>query len=309
VGNAKVGALSAVENVSRAKLVAAFAAIYIVWGSTYLGILFAIETIPPLLMAGTRFIIAGLILFLLAKRRNYKPATVKQWRNAAIIGLLLLGGGNGAVVFAERMVPSGIAALLVAALPIFVVLFDWIRPGGRKPTLPIVAGLILGVVGLLVLVNPFAAVTNVRIAGVILLILGEISWAAGTVLAQHVELPKSATLATAIETIAAGVVFLMLSTVTLEPMHFHLGQVSMKSLGGLLFLITFGSIIAFSSYVWLLKVSTPAKVATYAYVNPIIALLLGWAFAGESLSIRTIIASAIIISAVALITVSRTSVT
>ncbi len=295
------------EKVSRAKLIAAFAAIYIVWGSTYLGILFAIETIPPLLMAGTRFIIAGLFLFLLARRGNYKPATAKQWRNAGIIGLLLLVGGNGAVVFAERMVPSGIAALLVAALPIFVVLFDWVRPGGRKPTLPVVAGLILGIIGLLVLVNPFAATTSVRVAGVVLLIFGEISWAGGTVLAQHIELPRSASLATAIEALAAGAVFLLLSFVTFEPMHFHPGDVSAKSIGGLLFLITFGSIIAFSSYVWLLKVSTPAKVATYAYVNPIIALLLGWAFAGESLSIRTLIASAIIISAVALITVARSS--
>ncbi|HUQ17989.1 MAG TPA: EamA family transporter [Gemmatimonadaceae bacterium] len=292
---------------SRGKLVAAFAAIYIIWGSTYLGILLAIQTIPPLLMAGTRFFIAGLILFALAKRGQYKPATLKQWRNAAIIGLLLLVGGNGAVVFSERMVPSGLAALLVAVVPIWVVLIDWARPRGKKPTLPIIGGLVLGVIGLLVLVNPFSSSSEIRFAGVILLMFGTVSWAGGSVLAQHIDLPKSAALATAIETLAAGVVYLTLSLIMQEPMHLDLASVSAKSIGGMIFLITFGSVVAFSAYVWLLKVSTPAKVSTYAYVNPVVALLLGWTFAGESLSIRTLVASAIIISAVALITVARSS--
>jgi drug/metabolite transporter (DMT)-like permease len=294
---------------SRAKLVGAFAAIYIIWGSTYLGILLAIETIPPLLMAGTRFVIAGLILFLLAKRGNSKPATRLQWRNAAIIGLLLLVGGNGAVIFAERMVPSGLVALIVAIEPIWIVLIDWARPGGRKPTLAIVAGLVLGIIGLVVLVDPFASTTNIRLAGVVVLMFGSISWAGGSVLAQHIELPKSAVVATAIEALAAGVFWLILWLVTLGPMHFNPAIVSLKSLGGMIYLITFGSVIGYSAYVWLLKVSTPAKVATFAYVNPIVALFLGWAFAGETLSFRTLIASAIIISAVALITVARSSTT
>lgn len=294
-------------NASRGKLIAAFAAIYVIWGSTYVGILLAIQTIPPLLMAGTRFFIAGLILFALARRGPYKPATLEQWRNAAIVGLLLLVGGNGAVVFSERMVPSGLAALLVAVVPIWVVLIDWARPGGKKPTLPIIGGLILGVIGMLVLVNPFSSTSEIRFAGVILLMFGSVSWAGGSVLAQHIDLPKSAALATAIETLAAGIVYLTLSLIMQEPMHLDPATVSAKSIGGLVFLITFGSVIAFSAYVWLLKVSTPAKVSTYAYVNPVVALLLGWAIAGESLSVRTLVASAIIISAVALITVARSS--
>ena len=179
----------------------------------------------------------------------------------------------------------------------------------------VVIGLILGLIGLAVLIGPAvinpgatgAANNGIRIAGVVILMIGEISWALGSVFAPHMDLPRSAALATAIEMLAAGVVFLVVSTLTGEPMTFDIGGVSGRSLASLIYLITFGSIVAFSAYIWLLKVSTPAKVATYAYVNPVIALLLGWAFAGERLSLRTAIASAIIISAVAVITTARGS--
>lgn len=289
------------QQVSRIKLVAAFGAIYVIWGSTYLAILMAIQTLPPLLMASARFLVAGIVLLAWAWRSGPVAATRRQWRNAAIIGLLLLIGGNGAVVLAERLVPSGLAALIVAITPIWMVLLEWARPGGTKPSRGVVIGLILGVIGLFVLVGP-AANNGIRIAGVVMLMVGSLSWATGSLLARHMDLPRSAALATAIEMLAAGLVFLVVSTLTREPMHFDIARVSGRSLAGLIYLITFGSIIAFSAYVWLLKVSTPAKVATYAYVNPVVALFLGWAFAGESLSLRTAIASAIVIAAVAVIT-------
>ncbi|MDP9179295.1 MAG: EamA family transporter, partial [Gemmatimonadota bacterium] len=170
--------------------------------------------------------------------------------------------------------------------------------------------LILGIVGLIVLIGPAAigsADNEIRIAGVVLLMLGSFAWAAGSLLAQHIDLPRSASLATAIEMLTAGLVFLVVSTLAKEPMHFDVARVSAGSLAGLIYLIIFGSLAAFSAYVWLLKVSTPAKVATYAYVNPVVALFLGWAFVGERLSLRTGVASAIVIAAVALITTARSS--
>lgn len=301
--------------VSRVKLVAAFAAIYVIWGSTYLAILMAIQTLPPLLMAGARFLVAGLILLAWAGRSAIAHTTLRQWRNAAVIGLLLLVGGNGAVVLAERSMPSGLAALIVATLPVWMVLLEWARPGGTPPSGGVVTGLILGIIGLAVLIGPAVmhpdavgtANNGIRIAAVVILMLGEISWATGSILSRHLDLPRSAPFATAIEMLAAGVVFLIVSALTHEPEFFDISRVSGRSIAGLIYLITFGSLVAFSAYIWLLKVSTPAKVATYAYVNPVVALFLGWALAGESLSPRTAIASAIVIAAVAVITTARGS--
>lgn len=301
--------------VSRVKLVAAFAAIYVIWGSTYLAILMAIQTLPPLLMAGARFLVAGLILLAWAGRSAIAHTTLRQWRNAAVIGLLLLVGGNGAVVLAERSMPSGLAALIVATLPVWMVLLEWARPGGTPPSGGVVTGLILGIIGLAVLIGPAVmhpdavgtANNGIRIAAVVILMLGEISWATGSILSRHLDLPRSAPFATAIEMLAAGLVFLIVSALTHEPEFFDISRVSGRSIAGLIYLITFGSLVAFSAYIWLLKVSTPAKVATYAYVNPVVALFLGWALAGESLSPRTAIASAIVIAAVAVITTARGS--
>jgi drug/metabolite transporter (DMT)-like permease len=297
--------------VPKGKLIAAFAAIYLIWGSTYLAILFAIETIPPLLMAAMRFSIAGLLLYVWARRGESSSPTRFQWRNAAIVGGLLLVGGNGGVVLAERLVPSGLAALLVATLPIWIVLLEWARPGGTRPTLGVIAGVVLGAIGLVVLIGPSALhpsnTGGIRIAGVILLTFASLSWASGSLIAQHVELPKSGLLATGMEMICGGAILIVLSLILGEPMRFDVTEISAKSLAGLVYLITFGSMIAFSAFVWLLRVSPPAHVATYAYVNPVVALFLGWAFAGERLSARTAVASAIIITAVALITTARTS--
>jgi drug/metabolite transporter (DMT)-like permease len=297
--------------VSRGKLIAAFAAVYVIWGSTYLAILFAIETIPPLLMAAVRFSIAGLILYVWARRGESAPPTRIQWRNAAILGGLLLVAGNGAVVLAERLVPSGLSALLVATTPIWIVLLEWARPGGTRPSPGVIAGVALGAIGLVALIGPSALHPansgGIRILGVFLLTFASLSWAGGSLIAQHVELPKSGSLTTGMEMICGGAILIVLSLIVGEPMRFDISQVSAKSLAGLAYLITFGSMIAFSAFVWLLRVAPPAQVATYAYVNPVVALFLGWAFAAEPLSVRTAVASAIVISAVALITTARSS--
>ena len=259
-------------------------------------------------MAGVRFTTAGLLLYVFARRGSTPPTRI-QWRNGALIGALLLVGGNGGVVLSERLVPSGLAALLVAALPIWMVFLEWARPNGTKPNRGVIVGLILGLIGLIVLIGPaaihLAGAEGISLAGVALLTFAELCWASGSIIAQHVELPKSSMLATAMEMLAAGAIFLVISLVIGEPMRFHISEVSAKSIGALLYLIAFGSLVAFSAYVWLLKVSTPAKVSTYAYVNPIVALFLGWALAGEHLSAMTAVASAIIIAGVALITTAR----
>jgi drug/metabolite transporter (DMT)-like permease len=202
------------------------------------------------------------------------------------------------------MVPSGLAALLVSIEIIWVVLLEWAGPDRKKPTRGIVAGLIIGLAGLIVLVWPSLTGTgNLRLLGVVLLMFGSLSWAFGTVLAPRIQLPKNDGMSTATQMLAAGVAFLSLSIIIGE----HPGHPSVKSILGFFYLVIFGSLVAFSAFGWLLKVSTPAKVATFAYVNPVVALFLGWAFAGEALSLRTIAASAIIIGAVALITTAKTS--
>jgi drug/metabolite transporter (DMT)-like permease len=304
---------------SRSKIVAAFAAIYLIWGSTYLGIRFAIETIPPFLMGGVRFTIAGIALYIWSRARaREKPAPI-HWRNTAIIGACLILGGNGAVMWAEQFVPSGMAALLVSILPFWIVLIDWLRPGGIRPTLGIVVGLVVGIAGIVVLLGPsvlhptpasdLAATSGngVALKGALVLMAGSLSWAAGSIYSRHVALPKSALLATSMEMLLGGVLLLALSFIMGEPKHFDPAGVSAKSLAGFAYLTTVGSLVGFTAYIWLLTVQPASRVSTYAYVNPVVAVFLGWALAGEALSLRTAIGAAIIIGAVALITTARSA--
>lgn len=304
---------------SPSKIIAAFAAIYLIWGSTYLGIRFAIETIPPFLMGGVRFLIAGAALYLWARLRSAEKPRPVHWRNAAIVGACLILGGNGAVVWSEQFVPSGMAALLVAILPFWIVLIDWVRPGGTRPSLGVTIGLIVGIAGLVVLIGPSAihpsaasdtaarAGNGIVLKGAIVLILGSFSWAIGSIYSRHVTLPKSALLATAMEMFTGGAMLLALSVITGEPMQFDLADVSAKSIAGFVYLTTIGSLVGFTAYIWLLSVQPAARVSTYAYVNPVVAVFLGWALAGEALTLQTMIAAAIIIGAVALITTARSS--
>lgn len=284
------------------KLVAAFASVYLIWGSTYLAIRFAIETMPPHLMAAMRFLVAGAILYVWARWRGAPRPTLANWRAAAVVGGFLLLGGNGAVVWAETRVPSGLTALLVAMVPIWMLVLEMLpRLGGRKPRASVVAGIVLGLVGLVVLVAPGKLAGRVDPLGAGVLLLGCLSWAFGSLYSRGAALPKSGFLAAAMEMMAGGVLLLLFGLATGQAGQVAVSAISARSLFALAYLIVFGSLIGFTAYIWLLGATTSARVSTYAYVNPVVAVLLGWAFAGEPMSLRTLIAAVVIIGAVALI--------
>lgn len=289
---------------SRAKLFAAFGALYIIWGSTYLAIRFAIETLPPFLMAGIRFTIAGALLYAWSRMRGAAKPERAHWVSCAIVGTLLLVGGNGAVVWAEQTVPSGLVALLIAIVPCWMVLIEWLRPGGTRPTRRILAGLVLGLAGLVMLVGPDALMGggSVDPVGAIVVALGSLSWAAGSIYSRQADMPKRPRLATGMQMLAGGAGLLIVGVVADEVPKLQVEAVSLRSVLALVYLILFGAIIAYSAYIWLLQVSTPARVSTYAYVNPVVAVILGWALAGEELSARMLVAAAVIVAGVAMIT-------
>jgi drug/metabolite transporter (DMT)-like permease len=292
---------------SRFAVASAFAILYVVWGSTYLAILFAIETLPPFLMASLRFFIAGTLLYGWSRVVSGAAApSLPQWRAAAVVGVLLLVGGNGLVVWSEQRIASGVAALLVGTVPCFMVLLDWLRPGGVRPSGRVVAGLVLGLLGLLWLVGPDSVMGGGRadLVGAGALVLASFSWAFGSIYSRQAALPSSPFLTTAMQMLAASVGLLVLAVALREPAQFASASVSLRSILSLVYLVVFGSIMAFSAYVWLLRVSTPARVSTYAYVNPVVAVLLGAAFANEALTMRMLVAAAVIVCGVALITLA-----
>jgi drug/metabolite transporter (DMT)-like permease len=295
------------DQVSRTKIVVAFAALYIIWGSTYLGILFAIETLPPFLMAGTRFLTAGCALFAWSWPHREGNPTAPQWRAAAIIGGLLLMGGNGAVSWAEQFVPSSIAALLIAITPLWMVLLDWLWHGARRPGLFTALGLLLGFSGLVLLVGPaeLLGAEGVYLPGAIALLAGSLSWSVGSIYSRRAPTPKGAMLGVGMQMICGGALLLLLGTLAGEWSRLDLAAVSLRSALAVLYLAIFGSIIGYTAYMWLLQVVSPARVATYAYVNPVVAVLLGWALAGEALTLRMGIAALVIVAGVALITSRR----
>jgi drug/metabolite transporter (DMT)-like permease len=261
---------------SRRTLWIAFAAVYLIWGSTYLAIRYAVQTIPPYLMGGSRFLLSGLILFLWARRRGAERPSSREWRDAAIVGALLLCGGNGAVAWAEQRVPSGITALLVASVPLWMVAIDWLRPNGRRPGVVVGLGLIVGLGGVAVLAVPGStqAAGGVDRAGAVVLVLGSISWAAGSIYSRHGARPASAEMATALQMITGSVALLFVAAATGELTTFHLTAVTRASILGWGYLVTFGALVGFTAYIYLLHETTPAKATTYAYVNPIVAVAL-----------------------------------
>jgi drug/metabolite transporter (DMT)-like permease len=298
------------ERHSGLQLAAGLGAVYVVWGSTYLAIRFAVETLPPFLMAGVRFVVAGAALYAWARLAGAaERPTAANWRAAALVGACLLLGGNGGVVWAEQRVPSGIAALLVTVVPLWMVLLDWLRPGGRRPGWQVAAGLLLGFGGVALLVGPGAASGShdggIDLLGAGVLLLASFSWAWGSITSRRLPLPRSPVLTTAMEMLAGGVLLLAASLVAGEPARFDLQAVTARSLLSFGYLIVFGSFVGFTAYIWLLRVASPALVGTYAYVNPVVAVLLGWAFAGEPLGARTLVAAAVIVAGVAVITMAR----
>jgi drug/metabolite transporter (DMT)-like permease len=296
-------ALPTRTDASSTKIILAFAAVYVIWGSTYLGIRFAIETIPPFLMAGVRFFLAGAGLYAWLRLRGAPPPSAGQWRAMSVIGFLLIGIGNGAVSWAEQTVPSGLTALIIALTPLWFVSIEWFQHAIR-PSLEVVLGLALGLIGMIVLIDPahIADTGHLDHLGTAVVVFGTMAWAAGSMYSRKAEHPSQPLLGTAMQMLTGGVMLLIVSVLTGEPASFDPGSVSVLSLAALGYLIVFGSLIAFTSYIWLLKAVSPARVATYAYVNPVIAVLLGWLLAGELLNARIIVAAAIIVAGVALIT-------
>ena len=287
-------------------LIAAFAAVYIIWGSTYLGIKYALDTIPTFLMAGFRFTVAGTVLFLIARfSKGYETPKLSQWRTPVIVGAFLLLGGNGGVVIAEHYVSSSLTALLVATVPFWVVLFSWLFKGER-PNLMVIGGLLIGFVGVWMLIPASnGSEGSSQLFGAIMLIAASASWALGTLYGSRGETVKSPILNAAMQMLSGGAMLLLVGTVTGEWAKFDINAISRTSWIALIYLIVIGAIVAYTAYSWLLKNASPAMVSTYAYVNPAIAVFLGWAIAGETLTGKMLLGAAIIIGSVALITANK----
>ena len=291
----------------RLKLISAFASVYIVWGSTYLAIRIAIETIPPLLMAGFRFIIAGSIMYLWGRLRTNERPTRVHWKSAAIVGLMLLLVGNGGLSWSEQLIPSGIAALLVAVSPLWFILIEWMQ-GGARPTAGVFLGLALGTLGIAILIDPADLVGGGEVSalGASVLLVSSVCWAFGSFYSRRAKLPSSPALANGMEMLIGGVGLILIGVLTGEVKDLHLAHVTTRSLLAVAYLVVFGSIVGFSSYIWLFHNTTPTHASTYAYVNPIVAVFIGWLVGGEQLPTRVILAALLIIAAVAAITVFGT---
>lgn len=288
----------------KTKIWIALITLYIVWGSTYFGIKVAIETIPPFFHAGIRFLVSGLILVIWQRAVGSAMPTRNQWISTFIIGTLLLLGGNGLVAWAEQTIPSGIAALIIGSVPLFLVVMEAIRPNGVKPNWQAIVGLIIGFIGIFILVGPAeiaGSETRLNPFGVIALLAACLFWAIGSIYSKSADLPKSSLMTTGAEMLMGSIGLFFISLITGELNGWNPAEVSTRSLIGLVYLITIGSIIGFGSYIWLLQNAPISLVATYAYVNPIVAVLLGYFFGNEILEPRIWLATAIIIGAVAFI--------
>jgi drug/metabolite transporter (DMT)-like permease len=284
----------------------ALGTVYILWGSTYLGIKYAIDTIPPFLMGSLRFLVAGGVLCLLAIRSGDTRGDQvggRQWLAALVIGGALLVGGNGGVILAEQYAPTGVVALLVATAPLWMAVIDRVVFGRRLPVLAVV-GLLIGFSGVAFLIG-WPGAGRINLFGAALALAAPVCWASGSVFTRHVRLPKRPLVAAGMEMLWAGLVFAMASVLTGELGRLHWQHVSTTSIVALLYLIVLGSLVGFSAYVWLLRSAPLSLVSTYAYVNPVVAVILGGIFLGEAINARLLIAGGIIILAVALIVVAR----
>src|SRR6266702_2015256 len=286
-------------------IILAFAALYLIWGSTYLGIRFAIETIPPFLMAGARVLIAGLIMYSIAWSQGIGQSTWQNWRTSLIIGACLLLGGNGGVTISEKYIDSGLAALIVATVPIYIVVLGWASGMAPRPTPIVWLGLAGGFIGVGILLGPALRLSSNDgrhpAIGMSILLVSSFIWSAGSLYSRTAKHAASPFLTAAQQMLCGGALLLLAGIVTRELPRFHPSFISMLSLASFVYLVIIGAVVGYTAYIWLLRHCEPAKVATYAYVNPIVAVLLGALFAGETLTIRTLIAAGLIIGSVALV--------
>jgi drug/metabolite transporter (DMT)-like permease len=292
-------------------LIAAFAAVYVFWGSTYLAIKYSIETLPPFLMAGSRFAFAGGILYLWGRlsKDSERPKLV-HWKTAFVVGTFLLLGGNGGVVIASNYISSSMAALLVATEPFWIVLLSWLWLGNGRPGLKVVLGLLVGFAGVWMLIAgraPSGASVGGwgQWIGILAVMGGALSWATGSIYGLKSPTPKSSVLTSGMQMLAGSVSLIVVGLLRGEHQTFNIADVSSTSIYALFYLIIFGSLIGFSAYSWLLKNAQPSMVSTYAYVNPVIAVILGWSIAGESMTAQMLIGAFIIVASVVLITANE----
>ena len=291
----------------KTKIWIALLAVYIVWGSTYLAIRFAVETIPPFLHAGLRFLISGLVLVIWRRAAGDAMPTPSQWKSLAIIGTLLLLGGNSLVAVAEQRIASGVAALIIGTVPLWLVVIETLRPGGGRPSWQALVGLIVGFGGIYLLVGPtdLSGGLQFDVLGTILLVIAAFLWSLGSIYSRSADLPKSALMMTGGEMLAGSIPIFLVSLLFGEWKTFNIAQVSSESWIALIYLITFGSMVGFVAYIWLLQNAPISLVATYAYVNPLVAVLLGYWFAQEELTPRILVGAVIIIGSVIFINSAR----
>ncbi len=275
----------------KVKLILAFVAIYFVWGSTFLAIRFAIETIPPFFMMGFRLFLAGGILYTWARLRGSKPPQPAQWLTALALGFLFFMAGHGALVWSEQFVPSGVAALICATSPVWIIFLQAFRHAENPLTARVILGLVFGLCGVAVLMEPSMILggTTAHLKGALVLLVGTISWSIGVVFSKRANLPENALLAAGMNLLTGGTGLLFLSYLNRETVDIL--SVSFLSLLSLTYLILFGSILTFSAYFWLLRTVSPSQVATHSFVNPVIAVLVGWLVGGELLNPRMLMAS------------------
>jgi drug/metabolite transporter (DMT)-like permease len=292
----------------RTLVLLAFAVIYIVWGSTYLAIRVVVETMPPFLSAAARFLVAGGLFVGFLAWRGLPLPTRAEWKLAAVTGLLLCVGGNGLVVWAEKSISSGLAALLVALTPVWFASLEWIRPGGKRPDFKTVVGIVIGFVGVILLVKGRSAADSNggSLWAALAVVAAGISWAAGSLYSKHAGKAGSPWMNAAAQMICGGVGLLVLSAAVGEPVRTDWSAISGRSVVALVYLVVFGSWLGFSTYVWLLRASTPSLVSTYAYVNPVIAVFLGWLILGETVSGKMFAGALVVVAGVVAITVPRT---
>lgn len=302
-------------SISRDRLAvwAALMVIYVVWGSTYLGIAIAIETMPPFTMAAIRYAIAGILLlaFVAVRYRSIlRMPTAAEWRDSLIVGALLAAVGNGFVSWGEQTVPSGITALFIALMPAWLAVLGWLAFRDRLPWI-VVVGIVVGLVGVAVLAWPVGGPSGrLDPLGLAAVLIAPAGWSSGSLYAaRRAHLPQPALLATALQLLLGGLALGVFALATGEPAHFDPGAISGRSLLALAYLVTFGSLLAYSTYAWLLAHAPIPKIATYAYVNPVVAVILGAVILGEPITPRTIVAGAIIVVAVALIVTARSRMT
>ncbi len=294
----------------KTKIWLALLAVYIIWGSTYLGIRFAIESIPPFLHAGMRFLISAALLLGWRLLAGDERPTLKQWRDAGVVGLFLILGGNGLVSWAEQTVDSGIAALIVGTVPLWLTLFEALRSGGARPNWQAILGLLVGFGGIFILINPetlAGAAFRVDLLGAGALVLATILWALGSIYAKTAEVPKSAFMFTGMQMAVGSLGLFIVSALNGEMSGFDLGAVTTQSWLGLGYLILFGSLGGFVAYGWLLRNAPISLVATYGYINPVVAIFLGSWLADEVLTGRVFVAAAVIIGAVVLINQAKSA--